>query len=118
MKKSVLAIALATATISLALPGEVNATNNPTEQIKESIILGPATGGGGTGAMYLNGIKFQGIKFQGTTLQATKLQGMEVQKLKVEGGQLVAVTRVAADMQGTMSLRCDIYSYNCKKQKK
>jgi hypothetical protein len=30
-------------------------------------------------------------------MQATKLQGMELQSLKVEGGQLVGVTRVAAE---------------------
>jgi len=30
-------------------------------------------------------------------MQATKLQGMELQILKVEGGQLVGVTRVAAE---------------------
>jgi Ca2+-binding RTX toxin-like protein len=46
---------------------------------------------------HLKGIRFNGMKFQGTTMQATKLQGMELQNLKVEGGQLVAVTRVAAE---------------------
>jgi hypothetical protein len=30
-------------------------------------------------------------------MQATKQQGMELQSLKVEGGQLVAVTRVAGE---------------------
>jgi hypothetical protein len=30
-------------------------------------------------------------------MQATKLQGMELQILKVEGEQLVGVTRVAAE---------------------
>ncbi len=30
-------------------------------------------------------------------MQDTKLQGMEVQNFKVEGGQLVAVTRVAGE---------------------
>ncbi|MEZ2237636.1 MAG: hypothetical protein ACBR20_09320 [Microcoleus sp.] len=30
-------------------------------------------------------------------MQATKQQGMELQSLKVEGGQLVGVTQVAAE---------------------
>jgi hypothetical protein len=37
-----------------------------------------------------------GIMLHGTNMQATKLQGMVLQNLKVEGGQLVAVTRVSA----------------------
>jgi uncharacterized protein YjbI with pentapeptide repeats len=107
MKKSFLAIAIIAALFPLAFSTEANAAKNTEEKIKETIIIGPATGGGGTGAMYLNGIKFQGIKFQGikfqgikfqsTSMQATKRQGMELQNLKVEGGQLVAVTPVAAE---------------------
>ena len=99
MKKSFLAIALTTALFPLAFSMEANATQNTKEKqaILDVIQPGPATGGGGTGAMYLNGIKFQGIKLQGTTMQATKLQGMELQNLKVVGGQLVAVTQVVGE---------------------
>jgi uncharacterized protein YjbI with pentapeptide repeats len=85
MKKSLLAIALTTAAISLAFSGVANAEEN-----------GWRLNGIEFQGWHLNGIKFQGIKFQGTNMQATKLQGMELQNLKVEGGQLVAVTRVAA----------------------
>ncbi|MBD2016346.1 hypothetical protein H6F96_20520 [Microcoleus sp. FACHB-53] len=74
MKKSLLAIAFTTGVFTLAFSGQANADG-----------------------WHLNGIRFNGMKFQGTTMQATKLQGMELQNLKVEGGQLVAVTRVAAE---------------------
>ena len=70
-----IAIALTTAAISLAFSGVANADDR----------------------WHLNGIRFNGIRFKGTNMQATKLQGMELQNLKVEGGQLVAVTRVAAE---------------------
>ena len=83
MKKSFLAIALTTAAISLAFSGVANANDFRLNGIKLQ-------------GWHLNGIKLQGIKLQGTNMQATKLQGMELQSLKVEGGQLVAVTRVAA----------------------
>ena len=43
-----------------------------------------------------NGVRLKADVLPGTSMQATKLQGMELQSLKVEGGQLVGVTRVAA----------------------
>ena len=43
------------------------------------------------------GLKVNALVLPGTSMQATKLQGMELQSLKVEGGQLVGVTRVAAE---------------------
>ena len=45
----------------------------------------------------LNGVRLKAVVLPGTSMQATKLQGMELQSLKVEGGQLVGVTRVAAE---------------------
>jgi len=65
----------------------------------------------GGGGVWLNGLKYNGWSLNGghngvrlkadvlpgTSMQATKLQGMELQSLKVEGGQLVGVTRVAAE---------------------
>jgi hypothetical protein len=65
----------------------------------------------GSGGVWLNGIQWNGwslngghnglrvnaLVLPGTSMQATKLQGMELQSLKVEGGQLVGVTRVAAE---------------------
>lgn len=111
MKKSLLAIclqqrfaiALTTAAISLAFSGVAKADDFRLNGIKLQ-------------GWHLNGIRFNGIKFQGTNMQATKLQGMEVQNLKVEGGQLVAVTRVAGDMQATMFVDpCRVYPYiGCK----
>lgn len=80
MKKSLLAIALTTAAISLAFSGVANAEEN----------------GWRLNGIRLNGWHLNGIRLNGTNMQATKLQGMELQNLKVEGGQLVAVTRVAA----------------------
>ncbi|MEZ2237635.1 MAG: hypothetical protein ACBR20_09315 [Microcoleus sp.] len=64
----------------------------------------------GSGGVWLNGLKWNGWSLNGghnglrvnadvlpgTTMQAAKLQGMELQSLKVEGGQLVGVTPVAA----------------------
>jgi hypothetical protein len=75
MKKSFLAIALTTAAISLAFSGVANAEEN---------------------GWRLNGIRFNGFHLNGMNMQATKLQSMELHNLKVEGGQLVAITRVAA----------------------
>ena len=80
MKKSLLAIALTTATISLVFSGVAKAEEN----------------GWRLNGTSFNGFHLNGCKLQGTSMQATKLQGMELQNLKVEGGQLVAVTRVAA----------------------
>jgi hypothetical protein len=77
MKKSLLMIAITAALFPLAFSMEANAAKNPKEAIKDVIIHGPV--------------------LQGTTMQATKRQGMELQSLKVEGGQLVAVTRVAGE---------------------
>jgi uncharacterized protein YjbI with pentapeptide repeats len=85
MKKSFLAIALTTAAISLAFSGVANAEEN-----------GWRLNGIRLNGWHLNGIRLNGIRLNGTNMQATKLQGMELQNLKVEGGQLVAVTRVAA----------------------
>ncbi len=100
MKKSLLAIALTTAAISLAFSGQANADGWHLNGIR------------------LNGIKVQGIRLNGTNMQATKRQGMELQNLKVEGGQLVAVTQVAADMQGSMFINpCHLYPYICDKKK-
>jgi hypothetical protein len=98
MKKSVLAITITAALFPLAFSMEANAAKNPKEAIKDVITLGPGRGGGG---IWLNGSNFNGwhlngIKVQATSMQATKRQGMELQNLKVEGGQLVAVTQVAA----------------------
>ena len=100
MKKSLFAIAIAAALFPLAFSMEANAAKNPKEAIKDVIILGP--GSGSNGGVWLNGTSLNGIKWngsvlRGTTMQGTKLQGMELQSLKVEGGQLVAVTRVAGE---------------------
>ena len=110
MKKSLLMIAITAALFPLAFSMEANAAKNPKEAIEESIILGPGTGS--NGGVWLNGWQLNGLTLngwtlngwtlngpvlQGTTMQGTKRQGMELQSLKVEGGQLVAVTRVAAE---------------------
>lgn len=80
----------------------------------------------GSGGVWLNGIQWNGWSLNGqhnglkvnalvlpdTSMQATKLQGMELQSLKVEGGQLVGVTQVAAEMQGKMFVDpCLMYPY-------
>jgi hypothetical protein len=44
----------------------------------------------------VNGVRLKADVLPGTSMQVTKLQGMELQSLKVQGGQLVGVTRVAA----------------------
>jgi len=44
-----------------------------------------------------NGVRLKAVVLPGTSMQATKQQGMELQSLKVEGGQLVGVTPVAAE---------------------
>jgi len=115
MKKSLLMIAITAALFPLAFSMEANATKNPRKAIEESIILGP--GSGSNGGVWLNGVTLNGWQLNGvtlngvtlngwtlngsvlrdTTMQGTKRQGMELQSLKVEGGQLVAVTRVAAE---------------------
>jgi hypothetical protein len=46
---------------------------------------------------HLQDLRLKGDVLPGTSMQATKLQGMELQSVKVEGGQLVGVTRVAAE---------------------
>lgn len=102
MKKSLFAIAIITALFPLAFSMEANAAKNQKNPIKEATILGPWTGGGGTGGVYMNGVKLNGWQLngpvlQGTSMEGTKVQGMELQSLKVEGGQLVAVTRVAGE---------------------
>jgi hypothetical protein len=110
MKKSLLMIAIPAALFPLAFSMEANAAKNPKEAIKDVIILGPGTGSNGgvwlngwqlngwtLNGLTLNGLLFNGSVLQGTNLEATKLQGMELQSLKVEGGQLVAVTRVAGE---------------------
>ena len=90
MKKSILTIAIATGVFALAFSEPANA--------------------GGSGGVWLNGLQWKGWSLNGqlngvrlkadvlpgTSMQATKLQGMELQSLKVQGGQLVGVTRVAA----------------------
>ena len=92
MKKSLLTIAISTGVFTLAFSGQANAT----------------LGGGG---VWLNGIQWNGwslngghndvrlkaVVLPGTSMQATKRQGMELQSLKVDGGQLVGVTGVAAE---------------------
>ena len=105
MKKSLLAIAITAALFPLAFSMQANAAKNPKQAIKDVIILGP--GSGSNGGVWLNGLTLNGYRMngfllngsvvRGTTMQATKLQGMELQSLKVEGGQLVAVTRVAGE---------------------
>jgi hypothetical protein len=85
MKKSLLTIAIATAALSLAFSGSANA--------------GPG--------IVLQGLEFNGWSLNGghngVGLKIKKLPklplagGMELQSLKVEGGQLVGVTRVAAE---------------------
>jgi hypothetical protein len=100
MKKSLLMIAITAALFPLAFSMEANATKNPRKAIEESIILGPGTGSNGgvwLNGVALNGWQLNGPVLQGTTMQGTKRQGMELQSLKVEGGQLVAVTRVAGE---------------------
>jgi hypothetical protein len=100
MKKSLLMIAITAALFPLAFSMEANAAKNPKEAIKDVIILGPGTGSNGgvwLNGWQLNGWTLNGPVLQGTTMQATKRQGMELQSLKVEGGQLVAVTRVAGE---------------------
>ena len=82
MKKSVLTIALATAALSLAFSGSANA---------DLRWNGWSLNGGH------NGVRLKAVVLPSTSMQATKLQGMELQSLKVEGGQLVGVTRVAAE---------------------
>ncbi len=104
MKKSLLTIAIIAALFPFAFSMEANAAKNPKEAIKDVIILGPLGGGGG---VWLNGLKWNGWSLNGghngVTLKIKKLPksplagGMELQSLKVEGGQLVAVTRVAAE---------------------
>ena len=66
-----------------------------------------------------NGVRVNAVVLPGTSMQATKLQGMELQSLKVEGGQLVGVTPVAAEMQGSMFVDpCLMYPYiGCNKRK-
>ena len=105
MKKSLLMIAITAALFPLAFSMEANAAKNPKEAIKDVIILGP--GSGSNGGVWLNGLTLNGWTLNGwtlngpvlqsTTMQGTKRQGMELQSLKVEGGQLVAVTRVAGE---------------------
>jgi hypothetical protein len=100
MKKSLLMIAITAALFPLAFSMEANAAKNPKEAIKDVIILGPGTGSNGgvwLNGLTLNGWQLNGPVLRGTTMQSTKLQGMELQSLKVEGGQLVAVTRVAGE---------------------
>ena len=135
MKKSLLAIALATGVFTLAFSGQAIVKgkylkgaqfNAVTEQgtklnfqikdvelgLKDSekgpTFVAPLGGSG----VWLNGLQWNGwslngiqgnglrlkaVVLPGTSMQATKLQGMELQSLKVEGGQLVGVTRVAAE---------------------
>ena len=78
MKKSLLMIAIATGVFTLAFSGQAKA------DLKWN-------------GWQLNGWQLNGMKLQGTNMQVTKQQGMELQSLKVEGGQLVAVTRVATE---------------------
>ena len=98
MKKSLLAIAIATGVFTLAFSGQAKALS-----------LCRSCGGNCCG-VWLNGLRWNGSSLNGqvngvrlkadvlpgTSMQATKLQGMELQSLKVQGGQLVGVTRVAA----------------------
>jgi hypothetical protein len=78
MKKSVLTVALATAALSLTFSGSANA------DLKWN-------------GIQWNGVRLKAVVLPDTSMQPTKLQGMELQSLKVEGGQLVGVTRVAAE---------------------
>jgi len=78
MKKSFLTITIATAALSLAFCGSANA------DLKWN-------------GIQPNGVRLKAVVLPGTSMQATKRQGMELQSLKVEGGQLVGVTRVAAE---------------------
>ena len=90
MKKSVLTIALATAALSLAFSGSANAYPG-------KVIQGLQWYGWSLKGLHANGLRLNAFVLQGTSMQPTKLQGMELQSLKVEGGQLVGVTRVAAE---------------------
>ena len=102
MKKSVLTIAIIAALFPFAFSMEANAAKNPKEAIKDVIILGPLGGSG----VWLNGLKWNGWSLNGghngVTLKIKKLPksplagGIKLQSLKVEGGQLVGVTGVAA----------------------
>jgi hypothetical protein len=91
MKKSVLTIALATAALSLAFSEPANA-----KLIGSGVWLNGIQWKGWSLNGGHNGVRLKADVLQGTSMQATKLQGMELQSLKVEGGQLVGVTRVAA----------------------
>ena len=125
MKKSLLAIAIATGVLTLVSSGQAivkgkdlkaaqfNAVAEQGRKLNFQIkdvelglkdsekgmtVVAPLGGGG----VWLNGIQWNGVRLKtvvlpATSMQATKLQGMELQSLKVEGGQLVGVTGVAAE---------------------
>jgi hypothetical protein len=98
VKKSVLTIALATAALSLAFSGSANAA-----LVVQGVTLnnfrlnGLHVNNFRLNGWTLNGVRLKAVVLPGTSMQPTKLQGMELQSLKVEGGQLVGVTRVAAE---------------------
>ena len=93
MKKSVLTIAIATGVFALAFSEPANARLGGS-----GVWLNDLKWNGWSlnGWEHLNGLRLKAVVLPGTSMQATKLQGMELQSLKVEGGQLVGVTRVAA----------------------
>jgi hypothetical protein len=81
---------LATAALSLAFSGSANAGPG-------IVLQGIKLNGWSLNGWHVNGVRLKAVVLPGTSMQATKLQGMELQSLKVEGGQLVGVTRVAAE---------------------
>jgi uncharacterized protein YjbI with pentapeptide repeats len=103
MKKSVLTIALATAALSLAFSGSANAARVVQGltlngwQLNGLTLNGWQLNGWTLNGWTLNGVRVKAVVLPGTSMKPTKLQGMELQSLKVEGGQLVGVTRVAAE---------------------
>jgi len=91
MKKSVLTIAIATGVFALAFSEPANA-----HLIGSGVWLNGLKWNGSSLNGQVNGVRLKADVLPGTSMQATKLQGMELQSLKVQGGQLVGVTRVAA----------------------
>ena len=100
MKKSILTIAIATGVFTLAFSGQAKAAMDACRSCSKGFCCGVWLNGLTWNGWSLNGghngVRLKAVVLPGTSMQATKLQGMELQSLKVEGGQLVGVTRVAA----------------------
>jgi hypothetical protein len=96
MKKSVLTIAIATGVFTLAFSGQAKASYLSACRTCGVWLNGIEWNGWSLNDGH-NGVRLKDVVLPGTSMQATKLEGMELQSLKVEGGQLVGVTRVAAE---------------------